>query len=161
MSDEPTIRRPTVLPGVGERLDLRDADDRPIVAIRRRDGHVELHADRHSIEFTHDSAHALAAFASGRYRIAGSLSSRVDDVLGGLQFDWAQVERSSFAAGRTIEQLAIRRRTGVTVVAILRGSQPIVAPEPTTMLEPGDELVVACRPSDFESFEQFLRTGRV
>ncbi len=61
--------------------------------------------------------------------------------------------------GRTIEALEVRRRTGVTIVAVLRGSVAIVTPDPVLRLEARDELVVACSGRDLDAFEAYLAGG--
>ena len=53
-------------------------------------------------------------------------------------------------------ELEIRHRTGVTVVAILRGAVPIVAPDPDTRLEAGDDVVIVCRPADLATGRDYL-----
>ena len=53
----------------------------------------------------------------------------------------------------------MRRRTGVTIVAILRGLLPIVDPDPTVRLEAGDDLVVVCRGEGPAEFERYLVEG--
>ncbi len=42
---------------------------------------------------------------------------------------------------------------------ILRGSQPLVDPDPQARLEVGDDLVVACREDDRAALERFLAEG--
>ena len=70
-----------------------------------------------------------------------------------------RVDASDAAVGRTIEDLAIRRRTGVTIVAVLRGSHVIVTPDPDLALRAGDELVMACNPADVDGFVRYLDEG--
>ena len=53
----------------------------------------------------------------------------------------------------------MRRKTGVTIVAILRGSLPIIAPEPSTVLKVGDDLVIAGREEDLEPFARYVTVG--
>ena len=84
---------------------------------------------------------------------------RTADVLGGIEFDWVTVPRGAWVVGLTIEQTAVRRRTGTTIVAILRGSLPVVDPDPNQVLEAGDELVIVCRPGERRAFERFLVEG--
>ena len=50
--------------------------------------------------------------------------------------------------GRTIAELEIRRRTRMTVVAIRRDADAVIAPEPTERLLAGDQLVVVGRQED-------------
>ena len=60
-------------------------------------------------------------------------------------------------AGRTIAEAEIRLRSRITVAAIVRGDQSIVAPEPEEEVRPGDQLVVMGRPEDLPGFlDQFI-----
>jgi TrkA domain protein len=149
----------TSLPGVGARLDLTDADGRPVRVVRRRSGHLEVHVDEAVVELEPAAAAALGAFASGHFRLVPEVAERLEGALGGLAFDWVRVTEGAAAVGRTIEELQVRRRTGVTIVAILRGSLPIVAPDPSARLEVGDDLVIAGRDQDREGFERYLVEG--
>jgi len=156
-ADRPPLAR---LPGVGLRLDLADVDGRAVHVVRRHDGSVEIHAGQAGpVRLDPDAAHSLAAFASGRYVMDQQIGAKLADALGGLRFDWVRIAPGWHAAGHTIEELAVRRTTGVTVVAVLRGSLPIVDPDPDLRLVPGDELVVACRQDALDGLERFLREG--
>ena len=45
----------------------------------------------------------------------------------------------------------------ITVAAIVRGDESIVAPEPDEVIRPGDQLVVMGRPEDLPAFlDQFI-----
>ncbi len=149
------------LPGIGTRLELRDTSGDPLHVVRRLDGHLELHLDHHSvIEFDTTAARTLGAFASGHFVLAPELDDRLGDVLGGLLFDWIHLDATSDAVGQSIAELAVRSRTGATIVAILRGSVPIVAPEPSMVLEAGDDLVIACRVQDRDTFAEYVSGDR-
>ena len=150
------------LPGAGHRLDLSDEDGQPLPVVRRKDGTLELHhgtADRVTI-LSPAQARALGAFSSGHFSMRPDLIERTADVLGGIVFDWVTVPPGAWVAGLTIEQTAVRRRTGTTIVAILRGSIPIVDPAPSERLEAHDDLVIVCRPNERAEFERFLVEGR-
>lgn len=105
------------------------------------------------------TATSVAAFVTGRFVIDPAVAARMADVLGGLVFDWVRLERDDVAVGRTLAELALRERTGVTVVAVLRGSQPIVAPDPDLRLERGDDLIVAARQGDVDGLLDLLSGG--
>ena len=94
-------------------------------------------SDRTTIHLSDAAAHALGALLAGRYELTPTLPTRADRVLGGLTFDWVHVPRSGRAADKSIGELEVRKRTGVTIVAILRGSVPIVAPEPNDKARSG------------------------
>lgn len=155
-SAPPTVR----LPGVGERLDVTDGDGRPVQFVRRNDGHVEVHAGGVFLELDPATARAMAAFVAGYYAISPALADRLADARVALTLDWVRLDDGDHAAGRTIGELEIRRRTGVSIVAVLRGSIPIVTPDPSLRLESGDDLVVTGLDDDRDAFAAFLAEGR-
>ncbi len=155
------IGEPVRLPGVGTRVDFVDDDGAAFCVVDRDDGTVELYMPgagdrRTSIHLSDASAHALGALLAGRYELTPTLPTRTERVLGGLTFDWVHIPSNGRAAGRTIAELEVRQRTGATIVAILRGSVPIVAPEPCVELEANDDIVIVCRPADLAAARNYL-----
>lgn len=75
-----------------------------------------------------------------------AVGRRVSDaVLGALEAgttDVFRVETGSPAAGSTLRDLDLRRHTGATVLAVVRGERPTPNPAPDTALEAGDDLVL-------------------
>jgi len=160
MSDDTPMPGTTRLPGVGLRLELTDIDGVALQVVRRNDGIAELHlSDNRVIRLDEDATHTLAAFMSGRYVMPPELTMRLSDALSCLRFDWCRLAPDAFAVGRTIEGLEIRARTGVTIVAILRGSIPMVPPDPAMRLAAGDELVYASPEHLAEGFERYVNEG--
>lgn len=158
-ADHPIPPEPQRLPGVGQRLDLVDHDGRPVTVIRQKDGTLQVHHDGTAVDLPAAQARALGALASGHFRMAPGLFERVDGVLGGIEFDWVTVPDGAWAAGLSIQDLALRQRTGVTVVAILRGSIPILVTDPTQRIEVGDELVIVSPPDGRPALERYLERG--
>ena len=152
---------PTRLPGIGTKLDLRDDDGKQITGIRRLDGYVELYqGDRSRIRLDDATADSLGAFLGGHVSVPAELTERMAGVLGGLELDWVRLPATAHAAGRSVGELQVRRRTGVTIVAVLRGSVPIVDVGPDTVLRAGDEVVYICRHQDDDSFRDYVLRGR-
>ncbi|WP_426573465.1 cation:proton antiporter regulatory subunit [Aquihabitans sp. McL0605] len=148
------------LPGIGHRLDLTDDDGDPVTVVRRRDGTVEIHHRPGAITvLAPTDARALGALASGHFSMPPELIERTADVQGGIAFDWATIPHGAWVVGLTIDQVAVRKRTGTTIVAVLRGSVPIVDPGPGQVLEAGDDLVIVGRPGERAAFERFLVEG--
>jgi TrkA domain protein len=149
------------LPGIGERLDVLDTSGHMVQIVRRHDGSVSLYtASGDVVELDAATAGQVGAFASGHYLLDPALAERVGDVLGGLVFDWVRLDPGDRAVGRSIAELEVRRRTGITIVAILRGSIPIVAPDPDTRLQAGDDLVIAGSDQDRDDFIEYLARAR-
>jgi CPA2 family monovalent cation:H+ antiporter-2 len=67
----------------------------------------------------------------------------LEEMRGRLEFDNVEVEAGSAAVGATLRGLALRERTGVTVLAVERAGELAVNPDPDRPLEAGDRLLVA------------------
>jgi TrkA domain protein len=98
-----------------------------------------------------DQARRLGAVLAGAY-FQPTLTRQIEAVVGGLLIDWVTVADDSPGAGRSIADLQVRRKTRMTIVAILRGEQVVVVPEPTEVLVAGDRVVVVGRPEDLDGF---------
>ena len=103
------------------------------------------------LALTDDQARRLGAVLGGAY-FQPTIVSEVEAVIGELLIDWVTVRADSPGAGRSIADLEIRQRTGMTVVAILRGDETMLAPEPTSTVLAGDRLVVIGRREDLSRF---------
>lgn len=70
-----------------------------------------------------------------------------------------QLEDGSPAAGQTIHNLDLRRRTGVTVIALVRGERSHPNPHPDLQLEAGDRLVLMGSHAEMEQAFDLLEPG--
>jgi TrkA domain protein len=77
----------------------------------------------------------------------------------GLALDWLPIESDSVYAGRTIGDAAIRTRTGVSVVAVIRGDTPHPAPGPEFKFEVDDTAVVVGTAQGIEAVKTILASG--
>lgn len=88
--------------------------------------------------------------------LGGPLISEPLDALpstiAGLVVDWVPLPADARAA--TIGQLELRRKTGASVVAIIRDEQPIPAPGPDDELRPGDTVVLVGTPQGVQAAVQ-------
>jgi TrkA domain protein len=53
----------------------------------------------------------------------------------------------------------VRSRTGVSIVALIRGDDAIPSPGPSEEMKPGDYLVVVGTPRGIEEVVELLRAG--
>ena len=74
-----------------------------------------------------DQARRLGAVLAGAY-FRPAVAEQLETLVGGLAIDWVTLRSDSPAAGRSIAEVELRRRTGMTVVAVIRGDQALVAP---------------------------------
>ena len=146
------------LPGIGKRYDQTTEDGQISVVIHhsgRRDLYVTEKAGRSNVPtvvtLTDDQARRLGAVMAGAY-FQPTVAQRIEAVVGGLVIDWVTMRTDSPGVERSIADLEVRRNTRMTIVAILRGDEVIVVPEPTEVLHARDKLVVIGRPDDLPGF---------
>jgi TrkA domain protein len=136
------------LPGVGKKFALTTNDGERITVIIHNTGHREIYTFRGNEEFPSSAvrmedaeARMLGAILGGAY-FQPAVAESMDMVLGQLSVEWFKVATGSPLAGRTIQDSAIRKRTGASVIAILRDGRPLPNPGPTDGIQAGDTLLV-------------------
>lgn len=156
----------TQLPGVGLRHDfVTRAGDR-IGVITHRTGRREvLIYDRHDpdacrdvIRLDEDEGHALAEVLGGS-TVAESLDTMIQQSVEGLTIDWLPATVSWSCTGHTVAETMLRAKTGVSIVAVLRGEQTMPSPTPDFRIEPGDTLVVVGTPDGIKAASEHLQRG--
>ncbi len=138
----------TTLPGVGLRHEFTTRAGRQLGVVTHRTGRRDLlvydrddpDACQEVVQLTDEEADALAELL-GAARLVQNLAALTQRIEG-LAIDWLPIRADSPYAGRTIADTQARSRTGVSIVAILRGDGAIPAPAPDAGFETGDTLVV-------------------
>lgn len=153
------------LPGVGVRFEFETVEGTRIGVISHRTGMREVYISRPGdpdefkrlLGLSPDDARTLAELL-GATRVAQQLAE-LQQRIEGLVIDWLPVRGDSFYAGQTIGDARIRTRTGVSVVAIVRGEDAVPAPEPDQALQADDYLVVVGTARGVEQVVELLRAG--
>jgi TrkA domain protein len=155
----------TSLPGVGLRHEFTAEDGRRVGVIHHKSGRRELFVSAHddpdrvvlSLSLSDDESHALSEALGGSTVIENlqDLEQRIE----GLAIDWLKVEERSPYANGTIGDARIRTRTGVSVVAVIRGEGANPAPGPDFRIEPGDILVVVGTSEGIKGVDEILIAG--
>ena len=139
----------TKLPGIGQRVEFVTEEGRRMGVVQHHSGRREVFvcgpedpdATRVTVQLSEDDAHSLVESLGVR-----SIEERADErsyEIEGLVFAWLDVDAASPAVGRSIAEMAIRTHTGASIVAVLRPTGPVPAPEPDFAMQAGDTLVVA------------------
>jgi TrkA domain protein len=157
--------REVELPGVGVRHEFVTEDGSRVGVVSHRSGRREVYlADpedpdrfKRALRLSEEDARTLAEIL-GASRVATELAE-LQQKIEGLAIDWLPVREDSPFAHRPIGAGRVRTRTGVSVVAILRGDQAIPAPGPDVEVRPGDYLVVVGTPRGIEEVVELLRAG--
>ena len=139
----------TMLPGVGARHDFSTSQGQRLGVIVHRSGRRELliyrEDDPDACAFTlgleGDDLRVLVELLGGT-QIVERLAS-LQYAVKGLAIDWLSIPDGSASVGRTLGATEMRTRTGVSIVAILRGEAAFPSPEPDFAFEADDVAVVA------------------
>ncbi|HVM14068.1 MAG TPA: cation:proton antiporter regulatory subunit [Egibacteraceae bacterium] len=156
----------TQLPGVGLRHDLTTRAGDRLGVITHRTGRRELllydrrdpDSCRDVVRLDEDEGHALAEVLGGT-KVAESLDNMIQQSVEGLTIDWLPATASWSCAGHTVAETMLRARTGVSIVAIVRGVQTVPSPTPDFRIEAGDTLVVVGTPEAIKSAFTHLESG--
>lgn len=137
----------TLLPGVGVRHEFRTADGERVGVLTHRNGRREIlvysAADpdqgKTVLHLSATDTHTLAELL-GTSHVSEAVTA-VQQRVEGLAIDWIAVPGHSRYVGSTIADGRFRTRTGASVVAVLRSSTTIPAPEADFVFEAGDVIV--------------------
>jgi TrkA domain protein len=153
----------TRLPGVGVRHEFTTVGGERMALLTHRSGRREIAVyDRDDP----DACHTVLHLSADDTRTLGELlgTSQVSEaVLGtqqieGLALDWITLPAGSPFDGASIADGQFRTRTGASIVAVIRGSTTIPAPEPTTTFEGGDVLVAVGTPEGLTRLRSLLES---
>jgi TrkA domain protein len=149
------------LPGIGRSYQMTGTNGGRITVVIHHSGRRVVYgrnagADEASaVELSDHQARKLGAILGGAY-FKPAVVEEVEAVFEDLLIDWVALEPNSPGADKSIAELEIRRATGVTIIAIIRGDQAITAPEPSESMRAGDRLVVVSRPQDLGPFRDLV-----
>lgn len=160
-----TVVQETPLPGVGVRFEFRTSSGRRVCVIHHRSGWREIavgderdpDAARSVLVLDEEDSRTLAELL-GASQVARELAD-LQQRISGLAIDWLPLTADSPYAGKTIGDTRARTRTGVSIVALIRGDRPVPAPGPEADLQAGDTLVVVGTPRGIEQLSTILRSG--
>ena len=155
----------TRLPGMGVRFDFETSTGRRVGVLHHRTGQRELFVYDtedpdvcvESVRLDEADSRTLSELLGGS-QVVGELA-RLQQQVEGLAIDWLPVVDGTPYADKRIADTAARTRTGVSIVAVIRGDTAIPAPGPHFQLKGGDTLVVVGTARGIEDLAVLLRTG--
>ncbi len=154
--------RETRLPGVGVRHEFTTASGERLAVLSHRGGRRELVLyDRYDpdaattvLHLSPDDTRTLAELL-GATQVSEALAA-VQQQLQGLAMDWITLPAGSRFATSTIGEGGFRTRTGVSIVAVVRGDNTIPAPGPEHQFEPEDIVVAVGTPDGLAQLRDLL-----
>ncbi len=140
--------RITELPEIGTKYEIESPRGDKVAVIFLTTGEIELYvleagAEKPSVtRLTPEEARRVGSILTGAL-----LTIEHEDVevsfsdISDLRINIHVRPVTKGMVGKSIEDLAIRKRTGVTIIAISRKGQSIISPPPETVFEEGDLIV--------------------
>lgn len=157
----------TPLPGIGVRHEFETADGDRLGTITHRGGRRDLlifdredpDACAQVVRLNEDDTDALTDLLGGSRVVQGQHAAQQS--VGGLTVDWLPITPNWSCSGCAIGDTGLREKTGVTVVAVVRGGQTLPVPDASFRLQPGDMAIVVGPPPSIKAAQQLLQRGPV
>lgn len=150
------------LPAIGKKFTVETEAEETIVIVLRLDGEREVYRflkgkeePESVINFTEEEARTIGNILAGAY-FEPVHEKAVELVMKELSMEWIKVEEDSLLANKTIGEMAIRKRTGVSVISILRKGKYIPSPEPHEKMLVGDTLIALGNSEQMKKFLSFI-----
>ncbi|MDI6760963.1 MAG: TrkA C-terminal domain-containing protein [Candidatus Brocadiaceae bacterium] len=154
------------LPAIGKKFTIETEAEETIVIIMRLTGEREVYRflkDKEEPEsvtnLTEEEARTIGNILAGAY-FEPVHEKAVELVTKQLSMEWIKVEEDSPLANKTIGEVGIRKKTGVSVVSILRDTKYIPNPLPNETMHVGDTLVVLGSSEQMKKFLSFIGKSR-
>ncbi len=154
--------RETDLPGVGKRYTIELEGGGELTLIIHNTGRRELYIIEEEeeeptcvISLSEDEAKELGFLLAGTvYQPVAP--EKMELIMKEMVMEWVKVGGSSPLVNRTIAESQIRKKTGASIVAIIRGEDMLVNPDPAgTKILPADILVVAGTRQQLRNFMEY------
>ena len=155
------------LPGVGRKFQVETMGGDRLVIVIHDDGTRELYhftranMDRPAsvLRLSDGEARQIAGIVGGLTYVPRSLPM-AEVILGDLVLEWFSIEPGAACVGRTIRELALRTRTGASIVSIIEPDQTKrTNPEADTVLNAGATVIAAGDRRTINALKQMLFDG--
>lgn len=140
--------RETELPAIGKKFTIETGAGETVVIVVRLTGEREVYRFTEDKDipvsettFTEEEARTIGSILVGSYFLPVQ-ETAVQLLMKEMAMEWVKVEAGSILDNKTIGELAIRRRTGVSVISILRKGKVIPNPLPKHKMREGDTIIV-------------------
>jgi TrkA domain protein len=136
------------LPGIGKKFTVKTSYNQILRIIIHFTGKREIfiyeNEDEDAIydlELSEDDASLIGSILMGTY-FKPEQEKQKELILSKLSIEWVEVPKNNKLANCSILDNQIRKKTGVTIIAIIRGKNIILNLEPTEVIREGDTLVI-------------------
>ncbi len=139
----------TELPGVGKKYVIELEEGGELTLIIHNTGRRELYLMEEDDEepscvfsLNEEEARELGFLLAGTtYQTVGT--GKMEMLMKEIVMEWVKVGENSNFIGKTIAELEIRKKTGVSIIAIIRDGTMVPSPDPhKEKIQAGDTLIV-------------------
>ncbi len=150
------------LPAIGKKISCTThAKDKAVIIIHH-DGKRELYimddegSPKASITLLDEESRRMGSILSGEIYKPKAIED-LEVALEGIRIDWFKLDSDSPIIGMQLGGLGIRKRTQISIIAILNGSDYIPSPSSDYVFREGDTCVVIGKPERFKDFLAIIR----
>ena len=156
----------TDLPGVGKRIALEKlAYGGKFVIVVHNDGRREIYyfrkaEDERPIVFSlsDEEARKAGSVLSGAYFTPALVQAIAQTLTPKVNVEWIRVQLQSSVSGKTLGELNLRKRLGVSAIAIVRGEKTVPNPSASFRLKDDDLLIVLGNAKGMDKLRKLLST---
>jgi len=152
------------LPGIGKKFTLElDSGDKLVVVIH-------FSGEREVFKFMKDNdepssvttlsdeeARQIGAILAGTF-FQPVLEDEQKLLMKNVTMEWIKITKDSTLANKKIEELKIRKITGVSITTIIRGETVIPNPRSSEVLQPNDTIIIV---GNNEQIKNFISTFEI
>ena len=145
------------LPGIGKKVSISTYSNEKAVLIVHHDSKRELYImdkqgePQASITLLDEEARRLGKFLSGIMYKPKAIED-IEIALEGFKIDWFKLDSSSPIIGKKLGGLSIRKKTQVSIIAVVNSNGFTPNPSSDYVFCEGDTCVVIGKPEKFKDF---------
>jgi TrkA domain protein len=152
----------TDLPGLGKKYLLETGKGEMIVVIVHQTGRREVYCMPPQsdiptllLELEDEEARTIGGILGGLFFQPKQMDSMYV-IMRELSIEWIKLEKRSRLIGKSIRQQEIRKRTGASIIAILRGGVGIPSPSPDEVLSENDTILIVGNREHVQKLRELL-----
>lgn len=155
----------TDLPGIGKKFSVITSAGDKLTVIMHVTGKREIFVfepedyDEPSCDvvLTEEEANQLGSVLMGTF-YKPEQEREKEVLIENLAIEWVKIPPTSPIAGKSIKDSEIRKKSGVTVIAIIKENEAIVNPKPEEIISAGDTIVIV---GTREQVEKFMKEFKI